>query len=139
VLLPTAYGFAAGHCVRVAIAGADSKHFTVDHEGDRTLWIHTGEGICAEINVCHDSEVVPWLKPYLTGRWGIMRQLLQLSSTSYVERCMRSSRWLLESQISAGLQICLALKRHGGFCTAGDHMPSRIILPEVDLHQAHHG
>ena len=44
VLLPTAYGFAAGHCVRVAVAGADSKHFTVDHEGDRTLWIHAGEG-----------------------------------------------------------------------------------------------
>lgn len=42
MLLPTAYGFAAGHCVRVAIAGADSKHFTVDHQGDRTIWVHTG-------------------------------------------------------------------------------------------------
>ena len=42
VLLPTAYGFAAGHCVRVAIAGADSKHFTVDNQGDRTIWVHTG-------------------------------------------------------------------------------------------------
>ena len=42
MLLPTAYGFAAGHCMRVAIAGADSKHFTVDHQGDRTIWVHTG-------------------------------------------------------------------------------------------------
>ena len=51
VLLPTAYGFAAGHCVRVAIAGADSKHLTVDHQGDRTIWVHTG-GIRAEHAAC---------------------------------------------------------------------------------------
>lgn len=42
-LLPTAYGFAAGHCVRLAISGADAKHFSIDHEGDRTMWIHTGQ------------------------------------------------------------------------------------------------
>ena len=41
-LLPTAYGFATGHCVRVAFAGADAKHFSPDFEGSRTLWIHSG-------------------------------------------------------------------------------------------------
>ncbi len=33
-----------GHCVRLALAGADAKHFYVDHAGPRTLWIHAGPG-----------------------------------------------------------------------------------------------
>lgn len=41
-LLPTAYGFGSGHCVRIAIAGADAKHFTMDHEGPRELCVLSG-------------------------------------------------------------------------------------------------
>lgn len=33
-----------GHRVRLAISGADAKHFHVDHKGQRTIWIHTGPG-----------------------------------------------------------------------------------------------
>lgn len=31
-----------GHSVRLALAGADAKHFYVDHAGARTLWFHAG-------------------------------------------------------------------------------------------------
>ena len=31
-----------GHHVRLALSGADPKHFHVDHSGKRTMWIHTG-------------------------------------------------------------------------------------------------
>ena len=30
--------------MRLALAGADAKHFYVDHEGPRTLWFHAGPG-----------------------------------------------------------------------------------------------
>ena len=33
-----------GHRVRLALAGADVKHFYMDHEGPRTLWFHAGPG-----------------------------------------------------------------------------------------------
>jgi hypothetical protein len=33
---------AQGHCVRLAISGADAKHFHIDHKGPRTIWVHTG-------------------------------------------------------------------------------------------------
>jgi predicted acyl esterase len=59
VLLPTAYGFAAGHCVRVAIAGADSKHFTVDHQGDRTIWVHTGGAALSHPNLTSEPSMLP--------------------------------------------------------------------------------
>ena len=31
-----------GHSVRLALAGADAKHFYVDHACTRTLWFHAG-------------------------------------------------------------------------------------------------
>ena len=30
-----------GHCVRLALSGADAKHFHVDHVGPRTIWVHS--------------------------------------------------------------------------------------------------
>lgn len=33
-----------GHCIRVTIAGADSKHFTVDLRQPRKLWVHSASG-----------------------------------------------------------------------------------------------
>eukprot|EP00884_Botryococcus_braunii_P020655 jgi/Botrbrau1/7273/Bobra.0318s0011.1 len=41
-LLPTAYTFAPGHCLRISVSGSDEKHFRVDHSGPRTIWLHSG-------------------------------------------------------------------------------------------------
>ena len=30
--------------MRIAVAGADAKHFYVDHVDTKTMWIHTGPG-----------------------------------------------------------------------------------------------
>eukprot|EP00898_Chlorokybus_atmophyticus_P004096 jgi/Chlat1/4688/Chrsp3S05648 len=39
-LMPIAYRFAQGRRIRVAIGGADTKHFRCDTSKPRTLWIH---------------------------------------------------------------------------------------------------
>ena len=36
-----------GHHVRLALSGADPKHFHVDHTGKRTMWIHTGASMAS--------------------------------------------------------------------------------------------
>jgi hypothetical protein len=33
-----------GHRIRIGISGADAKHFHVDHQGKRAMWVHTGPG-----------------------------------------------------------------------------------------------
>ena len=40
-----------GHSIRLAISGADSKHFYVDHAGTKTLWVHTGPGRQSSISL----------------------------------------------------------------------------------------
>lgn len=41
-LMPTAFCFAPGHCIRLTLSGADAKHYTMDHSTERTIWLHTG-------------------------------------------------------------------------------------------------
>ncbi|CAL8463886.1 g3421 [Coccomyxa elongata] len=52
-LMPTAYRFAKDHRVRLAISGADAKHFHIDHKGPRTIWIHTGEDMDSCLRLPH--------------------------------------------------------------------------------------
>eukprot|EP00898_Chlorokybus_atmophyticus_P004091 jgi/Chlat1/4683/Chrsp3S05620 len=53
-MLPTAFRFAKGHCIRVAFSGADRKHFSSDHTGSRTL------GIC-----CNSERPARIILPFL--------------------------------------------------------------------------
>ncbi len=53
-LLPTAFSFAEGHCVRLAVTGADSKHFAADYAGPRSLWLYAG---CGRASALHLPEV----------------------------------------------------------------------------------
>eukprot|EP00208_Stichococcus_sp_RCC1054_P002346 CAMPEP_0206139850 /NCGR_PEP_ID=MMETSP1473-20131121/7550_1 /ASSEMBLY_ACC=CAM_ASM_001109 /TAXON_ID=1461547 /ORGANISM="Stichococcus sp, Strain RCC1054" /LENGTH=865 /DNA_ID=CAMNT_0053533773 /DNA_START=333 /DNA_END=2930 /DNA_ORIENTATION=- len=50
-LLPTAYAFPPGHCVRIAVAGADGKHFSSDHEGPRTLYMLSGGDMPSQVSL----------------------------------------------------------------------------------------
>ena len=36
--------YVQGHSIRLALSGADSKHFYVDRMGTKTMWLHTGPG-----------------------------------------------------------------------------------------------
>lgn len=49
-LLPTAYAFPPGHCVRLSIAGADVKHFAVS-QPDRVLHVHSGPQMQSSISL----------------------------------------------------------------------------------------
>ena len=57
-LLPTAFTFAEGHCLRLAVTGADGKHFAVDHQGPRSLWLYAG-GSCASALHLPEIDHVP--------------------------------------------------------------------------------
>ena len=50
-LLPTAFSFAEGHCVRLAVTGADSKHFAGDYVGQRSLWLYAGSGLASALHL----------------------------------------------------------------------------------------
>ncbi len=53
-LLPTAFSFAEGHCVRLAVTGADSKHFAVDEPGPLSPWLEAG---CGRASALHLPEI----------------------------------------------------------------------------------
>ena len=37
--------------MRLAVTGADSKHFAVDHTGPRTLWLYAGGGRASALHL----------------------------------------------------------------------------------------